>query len=254
VFLADGPVLLAEALDAGADLESVVVESAAAHSDPVTRAGDAGVAVRVVEDGVLARVLDVVTPQAVVTVVRRRTPPLEQVVSGSPDGAPLLVLVGLQDPGNAGTLVRVAEASGCRGVVLTANSVDLTNPKTVRATAGSVFRVPVATGPPVEEVLDACDAAGLATWATVRGGAEDAAAEDYTRADLGGPLALLVGSEAHGLDPAVARRCRGRLTIPMSGRVDSLNAGVAGAVVLFEAARRRRSATEWRGVGGSGPQ
>lgn len=257
MFLADGPVLLGEALAAGAEVEAVFAEPEALGSPPVRAAASAGVPVRPVDDGVLARVLDVVTPQHVVAVVRRPVTALAAVLSAGEPEAPLLVLVGLQDPGNAGTLVRVAEAAGCRGVVLSTGSVDVTNPKTVRATAGSLFRVPVAEGLEPTEVLEACHGAGLRTLAAVRG---DAAAPEEL--DLTVPVALVVGSEAHGLPAEVAAACDAGITIPMAGRVDSLNAGIAGAVVLFEAARQRRAATaagrgpatEWPTTGSAGPQ
>jgi TrmH family RNA methyltransferase len=249
VFLADGPVLLAEAVEAGAEIDSVYAEPAGLDAPAVRAARDLGVPVHPVRDGTLARTLDLRNPQPVVAVVRHRPPTLSEVVAVGSEAAPLLVLVELQDPGNAGTLVRVAEAAGCRGVVFTSHSVDVTNPKTVRATAGSLFRVPVVTEVGVEEVLDACVAAGLATVATVRGDGDA-----YDRAELPLPLALLVGSEAHGLDPGVIGRCDHRITIPMAGQVESLNAAVAGAVVLFELARRRRSGSNWRGSPAGGPQ
>ena len=159
-------------------------------------------------------------------------------------GAPLLVLVELQDPGNVGTLVRVAEASGCAGVVLTERSVDLLNPKTVRATAGSVFRVPVAQDVAVADVLAACAAAGAPSLATVVAGGTS-----LDDAPLEGAVAVVLGNEAHGLDATVRAGCSGTVTIPMAGAVESLNAAVAGAVVAFEASRRRRTTGSSGGTG-----
>ena len=200
-------------------------------------AAAAGVPVHPVAEGALKKVLDLVTPQAVVAVARAGSASLDEVVGASvAAGSPLLVLVELQDPGNAGTLVRVAEAAGCAGVVLTERSVDLHNPKTVRATAGSVFRVPVVLDVSVDAVLDACAAAGVPTLATV---ATDGAAPES--APLDGSVAVLLGSEAHGLPADLVARATSRVTIPMVGQVESLNAGVAGAVLAFEAARRRRA-------------
>ncbi len=178
-------------------------------------------------------------PQSVVAVARARPHDLPHVVAAAvAEGAPLLVLVGLQDPGNAGTLVRVAEAAGCAGVVLTEHSVDLFNPKTVRATAGSLFRVPVAQDVPVDALLSACAAAAVPVVATA---AVDGT--DPSDAPLGGAAAVLLGSEAHGLADDLVVRADARVTIPMAGQVESLNAAVAGAVLAFEAARRRRTAS-----------
>lgn len=213
------------------------VEPAAVDDPAVRAAAAAGVPVHPVPEGALKKVLDLVTPQAVVAVARSSTSTLESVVAAaSAAGAPLLVLVELQDPGNAGTLVRVAEAAGCAGVVLTERSVDLHNPKTVRATAGSVFRVPVVQDVTVDAVLDACATAGVPVLATV---ATDGT--DPESAPLDGAVAVLLGSEAHGLPAGVVDRADALVTIPMVGNVESLNAGVAGAVLAFEAARRRRA-------------
>lgn len=236
-FLVDGPVLLAEALAAGVELDGVYVEPAATDDPAVRATALAGIPVHPVPEGTLKKVLDLVTPQAVVAVARASAASLDAVVAAAiASSAPLLVLVELQDPGNAGTLVRVAEASGCAGVVLTERSVDLYNPKTVRATAGSVFRVPVVQDVTIDAVFDACAAAGLPTLATV---ATDGV--DPETAPLDGPVAVLLGSEAHGLAAVLVARSTSRVTIPMVGNVESLNAGVAGAVLAFEAARRRRA-------------
>ena len=218
--------------------------------DPgVEAARAAGVAVHAVQDGALAKVLDVVTPQRVVAVARQRAATLDAVVGAAAgSGRPVLVLVEIQDPGNAGTLVRVAEAAGCAGVVLTERSVDLHNPKTVRATAGALFRVPVAEGVAPADVLARCRAAALPTWALVGGGGSP-----VDQVVLAGPAAFLVGSEAHGLPDGLAAACDGRLTVPMEGGVESLNAGVAGALVAFEAARQRRAAAALGGAGRTGP-
>lgn len=230
--------LLAEALAAGVGLDGVYVEPAASDDPAVRAAGTAGVPVHPVPEGALKKVLDLVTPQSVVAVARASVVPLADVVAAAASaGTPLLVLVELQDPGNAGTLVRVAEAAGCAGVVLTERSVDLHNPKTVRATAGSLFRVPVVQDVGVEAVLEACAASGVPTLATV---ALDGA--DPESSPLEGAVAVLLGSEAHGLAGDVVARADARVTIPMVGSVESLNAGVAGAVLAFEAARRRRAA------------
>jgi TrmH family RNA methyltransferase len=234
----DGPVLLGEAVAAGVRVRTVFVEPSARRHPSVVAATGAGAEVRDVEEGVLARVLDVVTPQAVVAVAEQSSTDLADVLRTAVERArPVVVLVELQDPGNAGTLVRVAEAAGCAGVVLTERSVDLHNPKTVRATAGAMFRVPVVERAVVADVLAAAAAAGVTSWATVRDGgtAIDAA-------DLSGACLVLVGSEAHGLPEDVVVAATGRLSIPMEGAVESLNAAVAGALVAFEAARQRRSA------------
>lgn len=213
------------------------VERGALADDVVWDARDAGVDVRDVVDGGLAKVLDLVSPRAMVAVANTGTTELRYLTSAAADEQrPLLVLVGLADPGNVGTLLRTAEATGAVGVVLTDGSADLFNPKTVRASAGSLFRVPVCQGVELASVLRNCAASGIQTWATVVSGGTNL--ED---ADLGGAGALLIGGEAHGLGAGAVEASSVPLSIPMAGKVESLNAGVAGAVVLFEAARQRRA-------------
>jgi len=239
-YLVDGPVLLAEALLAGARVRSVYVESDADRArvwDTAEAAAAAGARVREVVPGTLAKVLDLATPQSVVAVVdQHRRGPDEVVRVAAIACRPLLVLVGVADPGNVGTLVRTAEAAGCAGVLLVGECADLYNPKTVRATAGAIFRVPVARCDGAEGLLAALRLGGVRLVGT--SGEDGRAPEDV---ELGGAVALAVGSEAHGLGPEVIECCDHLVTIPMEGSVESLNAAVAGSVLVFEAARQRRT-------------
>ncbi len=241
VYLVDGPVLLTEALDAGAVVRTVYLERDATRDavhDAADAAADAGVQVREVMPGALAKVLDVTTPQSVVAVVERTEAELAELVSEATRiERPLLVLESVADPGNVGTLVRTAEASGCAGVVLVGACADRFNPKTVRSTAGAIFRVPVAELDDIGELAVTCSAAGIAVVGAV-GDAEDLP----ERCDLRGAVAILVGSEAHGLSAVALERCDRTVAIPMEGRVESLNAAVAGSVLVFESARQRRAA------------
>ena len=173
-----------------------------------------------VGDGVLARVGSVVTPQGVMATAR------------IPDAAPeaegdfTVELAGVADPGNAGTIVRTAVAAGAQAVVFSPESVDPWNPKVVRASAGALFRIPLAeTGPKGERV-----------------GADPHRGEPYDRADLTGPLTLVVGNEAHGLDQADQSATIDRwVSIPMAESIESLNVASATAILCFEIARQRRS-------------
>ena len=184
--------------------------------------------------GVMERVADTVTPQPVMAVVPYVDVPLDAVLGASF----LVVCVELRDPGNAGTVLRSAEAAGAEGVICCVGAVDVYNPKTVRASAGSLFHVPVVVGGDPVSVLHTLSRQGLRTLgATPRGGT------DYTSTDLTAPFALVVGNEAHGLPPAVEEALSDRLTVPMSGRAESLNVGMATAVLCFEAARQRREAS-----------
>jgi RNA methyltransferase, TrmH family len=143
-----------------------------------------------------------------------------------------VVAAGLQDPGNLGTLVRSAEAFGATGMMLLPGTVSLWNPKTLRASSGSVFRLPVVT-------LDAAEAFAALRAADVRLFAAVARDGD-SEVDLRGPCALLVGNEGAGLPDAWIAEADARVTIPLPGAVESLNAAIAGSVLLYDAMRQRR--------------
>jgi len=170
-----------------------------------------------VGDGVLANVGSVVTPQGVMATARiPETVPL-------PDGNFIVELAGVADPGNAGTIVRSAVAAGAQAVVFSPGSVDPWNPKTVRASAGALFRVPLAVAAPVGE----------------RVGTDPHQGDHCDQVDLTGPLTLVVGNEAHGLDQTAA--VDRWVSIPMAESVESLNVASAAAILCFEIARQRRS-------------
>jgi TrmH family RNA methyltransferase len=235
-FVVEGAKVLGEALGCGAPVEAVYLDPAAAGPPEwalVERCLAAGVRVFDLEPGVLGRVTDTVSPQAVMAVVAAVDVSLGEVAAAAPD---LVVICNdVRDPGNAGTVLRSAEAAGAGAVISCEGSVDLFNPKTVRASAGAVFHLPVVNGGDLVAVLDAVGAWGLRRLGTV---AHDGA--DYLDADLVAPTALVFGNEAHGLDRAALDRLDGLVRIPMAGRAESLNVGMAAAVLCFEAARQRR--------------
>ncbi len=238
LLLVDGPVLLGDAVAAGADIVEVFAEVGAEVPSGVP----SHVPVRPVAPGELAKVLDVVTPRGVVAVVRQPRADLGALLDAGADaGRPVVLLVGIGDPGNAGTLVRVAEAAGAVGVVLTAGSVDVWGPKAVRAAAGSSLRLPVVSGAEWPAVFEAARERGVPTVATVPSDGDPPEA-----VGLGSAHLLCLGNEANGLPPELVEGADLRVRIPMAGGVESVNAAVAGAVLLFESARRRR-------VDGGGP-
>lgn len=154
--------------------------------------------------------------------------------SGTKRPLMLAIPVGISDPGNAGTLIRVADAVGANGVVLAGDSVDPHNGKCVRACAGSLFHVPVARERDIDAVLAALAASGIRVLATTARGEVDLDDADEI---LSGPVAWLFGNEAHGLDPAVAARADHRIRIPIHGRAESLNLAAAAAICLYAGAR-----------------
>ena len=235
---------MAEALDVGLDVRMVVVpESSVDDVDngPVLgallqRAEVTGADVGTVPDSVFEGLTSTGSPQPALAEVGFLDVDLETLFAGVEPGHPLVVLVGLADPGNVGTLLRSSEAFGASGVLL-AGGVDPYNPKVVRAAAGSSFRLPFALvgDDGVVEVLERLAKAEIRAWATVPVGgilmAEVAA--------TAGPLALVLGNEPHGLPDDVVSGCAGSATVATSGSVESLNVAVAGSVALYELCRIR---------------
>jgi RNA methyltransferase, TrmH family len=231
-FVIDGPTLLADALAASVAVDEVVAEPACPRR-LLARAADAGAVVRTVADGVLARVTGTVTPHSVAAIARFAEASPAQAAHAA--GPLALVLVGVGDPGNAGTLLRSAEAAGAGAVLFCDGSVDPYGPKCVRASAGSAFRVTVTRSADAGEALDRLTAAGIDTVATAARGAQP-----YDEDDLAGPVAVVLGSEGHGLPDHVVARVGRTVTIPMVGRTESLNVGMAGTILCFESLRQRR--------------
>jgi TrmH family RNA methyltransferase len=237
-YVIDGPTLLAEALAAGVPLHEVLAEPSC-PDELLERAAAAGATVRRVDAGVLARVTDTVTPQPVAAIAA--LPGATSADAAAAAGPLALVLVGVGDPGNAGTLLRSAEGAGAGAVMFCDGSVDPYAPKCVRASAGSVFRLVVVRDASSSEALRHLSAAGVATVGTLARGAPP-----YDEADLARPVALVLGSEAHGLSEAAAGQVERTVTIPMAGRTESLNVGMAGTILCFESLRQRRVLAQHR--------
>jgi TrmH family RNA methyltransferase len=220
--------------EAGAHLRELFATpaAAAAHGGLVNTARAAGVAVRLVDDRVLATLAGTVSPQGLVGVADLPLPPPEAALAGA---TLAVVLVEARDPGNVGTVVRTADAAGADAVLLTAGSADPRNPKAVRASAGSLFHLPVVHGAPLADVMQASRDRALRLVATT-----PHAGMEHTDADLTSPVALVFGNEAHGLPPAVVDACDTAVRVPILGRAESLNLAATVAVLCYEAARQRR--------------
>lgn len=191
-------------------------------------------AVHALAAGVIERVATTVTPQPVLAVVERRVAPAT--LLGDPGTSFVIVVDRFADPGNAGTVLRSAEAAGADAVVCTPGTVDLFNPKVVRASAGALFHVPVVVDLP----LDAFPRSGWRVFGTTSHlGSDGVPPTPYDEVDLDGRIAFVLGNEAHGLAPdaAVDRW----VTIPHAGRSESLNVAMAATVLAFDVARRRRA-------------
>jgi len=230
----EGPRVVAAALDQDAVLDVVYLAPGAgrAFGPLLERVRAAGVRVAELREGVLERVGSTVTPQPIVAVAPIRAGRLDAL----PPTGFVLVLVAVQDPGNAGTLLRSAEGSGASGVVFCGNSVDAHNPKVVRSSAGAIFGTSLVEGDDPVKVLETLGAAGRRRLGTTATGG---VAPDEL--DLTEPLAFVLGNEAHGLAPEIADHLDDTVTIPLAEpRVESLNVAMAGTVLCFETARQRR--------------
>ena len=243
VFVAEGAKLVAAAFEAGSAVEGVYVAAEAldapALAPVLDLAAAAGVRVHQLAPGVLERVADTVTPQPVLAVV-----PMPEATLGDLAGAGFAVVcVDVRDPGNTGAVIRLADAAGADGVVCCEGTADPFNPKTVRASAGSVLHLPVVVGGDAAETLRVLGDQGMArVAAVVRDGTP------YTDLDeLAGPIALVLGNEAAGLPAAVTGLIDAAATIPMGGRAESLNVAMAAAVLCFEVRRRRSNMQPMRG-------
>ncbi len=220
-FLVEGPQGVAAAAAAGLLLEVYATEQAAGRLD-------LDVPVTVVGDRALASLTETVTPQGVVGVAASIDVPLERALAGA---RLVVVLHEVRDPGNVGTIVRSADAAGADAVLLTGDAVDVHNGKVVRASAGSVFHLPIAVAP-LDEALSSLRRGGLTVLATT--GSADRTIDET---DLTRPTAWLLGNEAHGLPAAVLAAADEAVRIPIHGRAESLNVASAAAVCLYASSR-----------------
>jgi TrmH family RNA methyltransferase len=229
LFLADGPKAVEEALAAGC------VDEVFLRPDVPPPTVPDGVRLTLVDDRALASLSDSVTPAGIVAVCRHVDVPLAEAVSGA---RLVAICADVRDPGNAGAVIRCADAAGADAVVLAGHSVDLYNPKTLRASVGSVFHLPVAVEPSAEVALRAAKEAGLTVLA-----ADGAGEVGLYDAPLAGPTAWLFGNEAWGLPDGLGALADHRVAIPIHGRAESLNLSTAAALCLYESARAQRGMT-----------
>ena len=233
-FLAEGPQAVREALAAGAVIELYATPDAAARHPDLF---DVDVPLWWVTDRALESLCETVTPQGVVALCRRTDTDLADLLGTPP--ALMAVLVEARDPGNAGTVLRTADAAGAEAVWFTDRSVDPYNGKCVRASAGSVFHVSIAAGGDALDGITQLKGAGLQVLATDGAGETDL--DDLVDSgELARPTAWLFGSEAHGLPVEVAQAADRRVRVPIHGKAESLNLAVAAGICLYASARAHR--------------
>ena len=243
-FLVEGAQAVTEALAHGVVHELfATAEATARHPGLVAAAQRHGVGVSTVTPRAAAALSETVTPQGIVAVCALVEVDVPSALTGDPRLVAVLVDAG--EPGNAGTIVRVADAAGADAVLFAGDSVDVHNGKCVRASTGSVFHLPVARHRDTTALMDRLHGAGLQVLATAVDGEVDLDDADEL---LAARTAWLFGNEAHGLDPALAARADHRVRVPIHGRAESLNVATAAAVCLYASARVQRRAAGDRPV------
>jgi TrmH family RNA methyltransferase len=236
VLLLDGAHLVRDAITAGLGIRQVIVSADSLHRPEIAAIletlGGGGVEMASATSMVMDAVSPVRSASGIVAIADRPAPSAEQMYAHPP---PLLIIAAdLQDPGNLGAIIRVAEAAGATGVAVTGASANPFGWKALRGSMGSALRLPLGIYRETTAAVDHARRHGCRIAATVPHGGDA-----YAGADLGGPLALLIGGEGPGLPPALIADADFRLSIPMQDPVDSLNAAVAAAILLYEARRQR---------------
>ena len=233
LFVAEGAKLVLEA-PRGSVVQALISRSLAEARPKLRERLDAESGeLLVIEDGRFASLSDTKSPQGVLAVVRQTVFSMEEAAGGP---CPLIVILeNMQDPGNAGTILRAAEAAGATAVFLTEGSVDLYSPKTTRSTMGSIYRVPHFYVRDAGELLRELAGRGITSYAAhLRG------ERTYTDCDYRRGTAFVIGNESRGITDETAAACGELIRIPMMGRVESLNAAIAAGVLMYEAQRQRR--------------
>lgn len=253
MFLVEGRQAVREALAAPGVVEEVYFrwDAVIANQDLLDAAKAAGVPYYAVSEQNLATITDTVTPQGVVAVANAIDVPLETALakrrkSGRQpkkkhrrkDVSLVVICAQVRDPGNAGTVIRCADAFGADAVILSSDSVEVYNPKTVRASVGSLFHLPIVVGVDLAEAIDACRAAGMQVFAT-----DGASGTDLTdlQADLDKPTAWVMGNESWGLPVEHLALADRTVAVPIYGNAESLNLATAAAVCLYASASAQRA-------------
>ncbi|MHC0428610.1 TrmH family RNA methyltransferase [Streptomyces sp. O3] len=243
-FLAEGPQAVREAAGHRAGGEPTLLElfttaeAAERYADVIAAARDGGARVHLADESVITDISTTVTPQGLVGVCRFLDSPLTEILAARP--RLVAVLAHVRDPGNAGTVLRCADAAGADAVIFTDASVDLYNPKAVRASVGSHFHLPVAVGVPVEQAVAGLRDTGVRVLAADGAGADDLDAE-LDKGAMGTPTAWIFGNEAWGLPEETRALADAVVRVPIHGRAESLNLATAAAVCLYASARAQRA-------------
>ena len=238
-FVVEGPRMVVEA---PADrLKAVYVaesfenskENTSLLSELKDKCSKANAMYEVVADNVFKSVSDTQTPQGIMAIVAMPEYDLEQLLNGN--NTHLLILESIQDPGNLGTMVRTGEGAGVTGIIMNKTTVDLFNPKTIRSTMGSIYRIPYFVTEDLDGTMKELQEKGISLYAAHLKGEHAYDEEDYT-----GACGFLIGNEGNGLSDEIANLADTYIKIPMEGQVESLNAAISATLLMYEANRQRR--------------
>ena len=206
------------------------------NEDFVKKLGISDDKVETVADNVFAHMSDTQTPQGVMAVINMKEYSVDDIIKAGSDRKPLIIAIeNLQDPGNLGTIVRMAEGAGVTGIVISYNAVDIYNPKTIRSTMGSIYRVPFVYAADFIGAIELMKKNGINVYAAHLDGSCEYTEADYTKSS-----AFLIGNEGNGLTDAASKAADNLIKIHMEGKVESLNAAIACTVLTYEAMRQRR--------------
>lgn len=238
-FIVEGPRMVVEA--PVESLKAVYVSEAyennaankAVLSELKVKCEKANAIYEVVADHIFKSVSDTQTPQGIMAVVAMPEYSMEQLLDG--DNTHLLLLESIQDPGNLGTMVRTGEGAGVTGIIMNKTTVDLFNPKTIRSTMGSIYRVPFYVTEDLSTTMKELQQQGISLYAAHLKGQHSYDEEDYTKA-----CGFLIGNEGNGLSDEIANLADTYIKIPMEGQVESLNAAISATLLMYEANRQRR--------------
>lgn len=187
----------------------------------------------VVKDSVFKEISDTMTPQGIMAIIKKQHYALDELLHN--ETANLVILEEVRDPGNLGTILRTSEGAGVTGIILSKSSVDIYNPKVIRSTMGSIYRMPHIYVENLNKTLQEAKALGIALYAAHLAGENDYDMEDYSS-----KCGILIGNEANGLSRETAQLASRYIKIPMEGKVESLNAAVAASILMYEIYRQRR--------------
>ncbi len=227
-FTAEGLRLCLDALNSDADIESLIVseKSYGKHTDDINKIAEVCEKSYIVPDSLFSRISQTKTPQGILCVIKTLDKPTlfdKMLIGGK-----YVALENIQDPSNLGTVLRTAEAVGVDGVILSDDCCDIYSPKVIRGSMGAVFRLPILTSESIESFIS--EHKELSFYASV----VDKGAEKITDVEFEEPCAVIIGNEGNGIKQSTISVCDKKITIPMNGRAESLNASAAAAIIIWE--------------------